>query len=122
MKQATYTLKDIIKITNLSERTIRRYLSDGKLEGYKMGGEWRFTKEQIDDLFSKKDFSKKLVRETSQQVKLFLRGKTETTKNHRVCSIFDFFDVTKKQFFLIREIIMSISSKHTELNMKMIED
>lgn len=87
-----------------------------------MGGEWRFTKEQIDDLFSKKDFSKKLVRETSQQVKLFLRGKTETTKNHRVCSIFDFFDVTKKQFFLIREIIMSISSKHTELNMKMIED
>jgi excisionase family DNA binding protein len=43
----TYTLKDLEKILHVDERTLFRYLADGKLEGSKTGGKWLFTEKDI---------------------------------------------------------------------------
>ncbi|MEC9485365.1 MAG: helix-turn-helix domain-containing protein [Candidatus Izemoplasma sp.] len=55
-----YTLKDIMEITRLSERTIRRYLKQGKLNGDKIGKEWRFQEEDVKQLFDNIDFSSQI--------------------------------------------------------------
>ena len=42
-----YTIQDIAIMTGLNERTIRKYLADGLLQGEKTDGAWRFTAEQF---------------------------------------------------------------------------
>lgn len=42
-----YTLDDLQTMFGLGERTLLRYLSDGRLQGFKAGREWRFTDEDI---------------------------------------------------------------------------
>ncbi len=46
-----YTVEDVANRTGLTDRTIRNYLRDGKLKGKKIGGQWRFTVDDIEALF-----------------------------------------------------------------------
>lgn len=46
-----YTVEDVANRTGLTDRTIRNYLKDGKLKGKKIGGQWRFTVDDIEALF-----------------------------------------------------------------------
>ena len=45
--EGLYTIQDVALMTGLSERTIRKYLADGLLQGEKADGAWRFTAEQF---------------------------------------------------------------------------
>ena len=45
--EKTYTIQDIAAMTGLNERTVRSYLADGRLQGEKTDGAWRFTAEQF---------------------------------------------------------------------------
>lgn len=51
-----YSISDVAKITKLTDRTIRNYLSQGTLKGQKIGGQWRFTKDDILSLFKEPSF------------------------------------------------------------------
>lgn len=42
-----YTIADVVKITGLSDRTIRNYISQNILCGEKVNGVWQFTAEQL---------------------------------------------------------------------------
>ena len=42
-----YTVKDLVKNLELSDVTIRNYLRDGKLEGYKPAKLWYVSKENL---------------------------------------------------------------------------
>lgn len=42
-----YNLKEVMKMSKMGERTLRRYLKEGILEGSKIGGVWRFSEKQI---------------------------------------------------------------------------
>ncbi len=46
-----YTVEDVAQKTGLTDRTIRNYLKDGRLKGKKIGGQWRFTADDIEALF-----------------------------------------------------------------------
>ncbi len=46
-----YTVEDVAQRTGLTDRTIRNYLKDGRLKGKKIGGQWRFTADDIEALF-----------------------------------------------------------------------
>lgn len=46
-----YTVEEVAKKTGLTDRTIRNYLKDGKLKGKKVGGQWRFTADDVEALF-----------------------------------------------------------------------
>lgn len=46
-----YTVEEVAQRTGLTDRTIRNYLKDGRLKGKKIGGQWRFTADDIEALF-----------------------------------------------------------------------
>lgn len=62
-----YTVDDIAKMTGLTSRTIRNYIKDGRLRGKKIGVQWRFTKENIKELFEDKEFTDS-VEEAKNQI------------------------------------------------------
>lgn len=42
------TLKEVAQYLKLAEKTAYRLASEGKLPGFKVGGSWRFKKEDIE--------------------------------------------------------------------------
>ena len=47
-----FTVDNIAEMTGLTSRTIRSYISSGRLKGRKIGSQWRFTEADIESLFS----------------------------------------------------------------------
>lgn len=48
MTDEILTIKEVAEYLKLSEKTAYRLASDGKLPGFKVGGSWRFKKEDIE--------------------------------------------------------------------------
>jgi excisionase family DNA binding protein len=44
------TAKELAEYLKLTEVTIYKYVSEGKIPGIKVGSRWRFEKDKIDDL------------------------------------------------------------------------
>jgi excisionase family DNA binding protein len=44
----TYTVDDVAKALKLNPYTVRRLVREGKIPAFKIGGQWRFRKEEID--------------------------------------------------------------------------
>lgn len=42
-----YTLRDLAKILNLTERTMHNYIKSGKLKGQKIGGKWQISETNL---------------------------------------------------------------------------
>ncbi len=85
-----YTVEDIARMTYFTSRTIRNYLKDGILQGRKIGGQWRFTMENIKQLFSNSVFLGDTSRQNRQRVLNFLSGAdTILQDNIQVCTIID---------------------------------
>lgn len=47
MDRKTYTLKEIETDLKVSRRTLYRWIKEGKLEAYKVGGNWRVAEESL---------------------------------------------------------------------------
>ena len=89
-----YTVENISNMTSLTTRTIRNYLKDGILKGRKIGGQWRFTEEDIknfmDSGIATNDFSDKI----KQDVLDFIDGVNTFADNIgeiQACSIIDLY-------------------------------
>ncbi len=48
-----YTIEEVAEALRLHPYTVRRLCREGKIPGFKFGGQWRFKREDI-DLLSKK--------------------------------------------------------------------
>ena len=85
-----YTVEDIAKMTFFTSRTIRNYLKNGTLQGRKIGGQWRFTMENIKQLFNSNIFLGDMSRQNRQRVLNFLHGAdTPLQGKIQVCTIID---------------------------------
>lgn len=85
-----YTVEDIAKMTSLTSRTIRNYLKNGTLRGSKIGGQWRFTMENIRLLFDNGAFSNDLSRNRRLQVMDFINNRDSGVPGDtRICTIVD---------------------------------
>lgn len=42
------TIIEAADILDVSTRSVNRYIKEGKLKAYKIGGKWRFEKEEIE--------------------------------------------------------------------------
>ena len=124
-----YTISDIAKMTKLTDRTIRNYLAKGNLKGMKMGGQWRFSKNDIYSLFNNDKFEDDMKQKTLQNIVDFFDS-TDYEKNHNTaCCIFSllFKDVEQKKnlFAKLKEIknkeeIKEKISFIDELNVKLV--
>lgn len=47
-----YTVDEVAEMTGLTSRTIRTYISQGRLTGMRLGKQWRFTEADIARLYS----------------------------------------------------------------------
>ena len=87
-----FTVEDIATMTSLTTRTIRNYLKDGSLKGKKIGGQWRFTMDDIQSFMSNDRVAENLCSETKQAVLDFIDGvNTDISGEIQVCSIVDIY-------------------------------
>ncbi|MFC1947332.1 helix-turn-helix domain-containing protein [Chloroflexota bacterium] len=87
-----FTVEDIAKMTSLTSRTIRNYLKNDTLQGSKIGGQWRFTMENIRQLFDNSTFSNDLSRKNRLRVLNFVNNKIPGNRGDiRICTIIDYF-------------------------------
>lgn len=49
LEQETYTTEELANLLGVTTRTIRNYLREGKIKGYKIGGKWQFYKQDIEE-------------------------------------------------------------------------
>jgi len=68
-----YTVEDVATMTGLTSRTIRTYIKEGVLTGKKIGVQWRFTDEDINQLFKDQDLTKDSIEESNDEVLLPFR-------------------------------------------------
>jgi excisionase family DNA binding protein len=104
-----YTVEDIAKMIGFTSRTIRNYLKDGSLQGRKIGGQWRFTMDNIKQLFSNAVFLNDFSRKNRQQVSSFLGGAdTGIQGKIQVCTVIDCYCENQKAGHQIYEKLVTV--------------
>ena len=43
------TFEQVVEMLNITPPTLYKYLNQKLIDGYKIGGKWKFTKEQVED-------------------------------------------------------------------------
>jgi len=54
------TTKELAEYLKLIEVTIYKYVSEGKIPGFKVGSRWRYDKAQIDELLRREEEKNKI--------------------------------------------------------------
>jgi len=57
MNDEILTLKEVAEYLKLAEKTAYRLAAEGKLPGFKVGGSWRFKKEDIESWITEQKVS-----------------------------------------------------------------
>lgn len=107
-----YTVEDIAKMTRLTSRTIRNYLKDGSLQGQKIGGQWRFTMENIKRLFSNSIFLNDVSNKNKRAILDFIHGNTDMQGKIQVCTIVDCYcENSKAGMQIYQKLVTVINSR-----------
>ena len=51
--QSPLTLRETAKALRINERTVRRYIADGKLDAFKVGNAWRIPRAALTEIIKK---------------------------------------------------------------------
>lgn len=87
-----YTVEDVARFTNLTTRTIRNYLKEGRLTGKKIGGQWRFTMENISTLLNDGKVKNDVIHSNEQELMDFINGvNTDLSGQMQICSVADYY-------------------------------
>lgn len=87
-----YTVDDVAGFTNLSSRTIRTYLKEGILKGKKIGGQWRFTMENISELLNNNNAVTDMINANDQNLIDFINGtNTDVSGEIQICAVADYY-------------------------------
>lgn len=107
-----YTVEEIATMTSLTTRTIRNYLRDGILKGRKIGGQWRFTANDIKKFMDIGEVISDMAKEQKQAVLDFIDGvNTDVKGDIQICMIVDLYvtlDNAKQKSDELCELINSI--------------
>jgi len=115
-----YTVENIAEMTGLTSRTIRNYLKDGSLKGSKIGGQWRFTMDNIKKLFDDANFLNDVTNHKKQQVLDFIDGvNTDIVGKVQVCTIVDCYcDNAKAVKQLYEKLVVTIKNSQDNIPKK----
>jgi excisionase family DNA binding protein len=59
MSSDIFTIKEVAEYLKLNEKTAYRLAADGKIPGFKVGGSWRFRRDQIEKMTKGKGLDEK---------------------------------------------------------------
>ena len=108
LEDKLYTINELAKITNLTDRTIRNYLAKGNLTGIKVGGQWRFSKDDILKFFSDSKFECDVKSKTERNMLDFYRS---NDKNEAFITIKKVMKNRKKLIEMFQKIEKVSTSK-----------
>lgn len=115
LEEKYYTISDIAKLTRLTDRTIRNYLANGALKGTKIGGQWRFTKADIRQLFSDDKFGDDMKNKTEKSIYSYYNNQLKSLDSNMTCQIIDVIiedkEKRKEMFSKIKEVNKSSDEK-----------
>ena len=112
-----FTVEDIAKMASMTTRTIRNYLKEGTLEGRKIGGQWRFTEEDIKKFMESGNVSKEITEKNKQDVIDFIDGvNTDYTGEIQVCAIVDLYHEASAVEAKRDKLLAFINTEGNELN------
>ena len=57
MESDILTIKEVAEYLKVKEKTAYKLVADGKIPGFKVGGSWRFRKQQIEEWIVKQSQS-----------------------------------------------------------------
>ena len=87
-----FTIADIAEMTSLSDRSIRNYLRNGLLTGQKVGGQWRFTSQDIMNFFHRSDVSASVTKQWKLDILDFIDGVNPASEGERqACTVVDLY-------------------------------
>ena len=86
-EEKLYSISDIAKKTKLTDRTIRNYLASGTLKGRKVGGQWRFTQDDIKALFSNDEFADDMLAKSEKNIQKYIKNGFEFNNCNNACTI-----------------------------------
>lgn len=108
LEEKYYSISDIAKLTKLTDRTIRNYLANGSLKGKKIGGQWRFSQNDVRGLFSDDKFEDDMKAKTEKAIISYYNNNTSFDTDNTGCNIIDIKieskEVRKEMFAKIKEI------------------
>ena len=88
-----YTVEVIANMLSLTTRTIRNYLKDGILKGRKIGGQWRFTEDDLKNFMDNPTFAQDSIDKHRQDVLDFVDGVyTDSEGAFQTCTVIDIYE------------------------------
>lgn len=106
-----YSVDDIAEKTCLSTRTIRTFLKEGILTGSKLGGQWRFTEDDVKRFMNNATAMSAVVNDNRQEVIDFLDGvKTSFSGVIQICTIVDLY-ISKQQSYEKSDALQELIDK-----------
>lgn len=114
LEEKLYSIAEVAKITKLTDRTIRNYLVKGLLKGCKIGGQWRFTAENIHMLFKNDDFEDDMKNKTKKKIENYFMEQYCDFNN--ICTIINLFieDNKKRKLFFDKINILKKSDNNKD--------
>ena len=118
-----YNLKEVMGMFKMGERTLRRYLKEGILEGSKIGGVWRFSEKQIEDFLQVNDQLSKVKRETSRLVNDFINMPNPKKSKTTACVLIDLFiDDYKDKIEQVKKLVYEKCNSNSNISMNFLKD
>lgn len=92
MDNEIFTVDEVAQILGMHSKTIRRYISEGKLKGNKVGGQWRVKSTDLKAFMNKDEYSERIKSENKSELRDFVEG-TDSVLSGRVqvCTIIDIY-------------------------------
>lgn len=114
MEDKFYTINQVAEILDMHHKTIRKFISNGKLRASKVGKQWRVSDENLNS-FMKND---KDQREGEQIVEFSTNGTFSNIIKRKVnvSTVLDIEQVDKEQYMMISNTLIAImNSKDPEM-------
>ena len=113
-----FTVEDIANMTSTSDRTIRNYLRNGLLKGRKIGGQWRFTMQDIKTFLDGGEVKKEMKKKQKQEIFDFVDGvNSKLTGERQTCVIVDLY-ISQKDATGLNEKICDFIAENMFSNMR----
>ena len=112
-----YSIKDLMTMYSMSERSIRRYLSEGAISGTKVGGVWRFTEEDMESFFTEKRVKSKMKNEVNKLLYDFISTPNPKKNDSHCFSMID-IRLSVAENLKLLDIIFKIISDSNNIQMR----
>lgn len=104
-----YRLKELMKMFDIPERTIRRHLKTGLLRGTKLGGLWIFSDEDVKNYLNLSSVKQAVRRNFNSKVQAYLNGFSQI-KNSTLIS-FNLPELSKNQLYELTDFVNAFSEE-----------